>query len=64
MEITMLNWLMNNWGTLLIIAVVAVAVIVAIVVIKRDKKKGISSCGGSCGNCGMNCHGAQNNKAE
>ncbi|MBQ7383743.1 MAG: FeoB-associated Cys-rich membrane protein [Clostridia bacterium] len=56
----MLDWFMNNWGTLIILAVLIVAVVFAVVVIKRDKKKGKSSCGGSCQSCAMGCHCSKN----
>ncbi len=60
----MLDWLTNNWGTLIVLAVVAVAMITVFTVMRKDKKKGVSSCGCSCQNCAMNCHGVHNDKAE
>ena len=48
------------WQTIVIAALVAAACIAVVVVGVINKKKGKTSCscGGSCGACGMNCHGA------
>ena len=49
----MLSWLTANIGTVLItILLVAVAVII-IVKLKKDRKKGVSCCGGNCAHCAM-----------
>jgi hypothetical protein len=49
----MLAWITANLGniavTLLLIAIVT-AVIIKLI---KDKKNGISSCGGNCAHCGM-----------
>ena len=53
----MLEFLTANGGTLLIGALIAVAVVLILLKLRRDKRKGRSSCG--CENCpsaGM-CHG-------
>lgn len=54
----MLNWILDNAGT--IIAVLALIVIIAAIIIKMvaDRKKGKSGCGCDCGCCGMSeeCH--------
>ena len=54
----MLAWLMDNYLTLIICAVLVLLVTGAVWVLVRDRKKGKSSCGGSCGSCPMSgsCH--------
>ncbi len=55
----MLAFLAANGGTLLIGALVAAAVVLILLKLRRDKRKGCSSCGCGCENCpsaGM-CHG-------
>lgn len=54
----MINWLSNNWGTLVAVAVIA-AVAVAIIISRvRAKRAGKSTCGCGCEHCAMreNCH--------
>lgn len=51
-------FLAENWGTILVGAVVACAVVLVVVKLYRDKKHGKTSCGCGCDNCpssGM-CH--------
>lgn len=52
----MFAWLGANIGTILIVLVLALVVIGIIVKLRKDKKKGVSSCGGNCAHCAM--HGA------
>lgn len=55
----MLDFIVDNLGTILI-TVVLVTILAAIVVkLVRDKRKGKSSCGGNCAYCalGGSCHG-------
>lgn len=54
----MLTWLSENIATILISLALVVIVIGIIVVMRRDKKKGKSTCGGNCGHCPMggSCH--------
>ena len=54
----MLDFLSNNWGTILIGGIIAVAVVLVIIKMYRDKKKGRSSCGCNCSNCPSSgtCH--------
>lgn len=47
----MLNFLANNWLTIVIIALIALAVFFAIRKIVKDKKAGIGSCGCKCADC-------------
>lgn len=54
----MLNFLLENWGTLLVGGIVIALVAAVVVKLRRDRKKGVSSCGCGCDNCpssGM-CH--------
>ena len=55
----MLNWIISNLGTIIVLLVVAAVVVGVAVKIFKDKKQGKSSCGCSCGNCPMSgkCHG-------
>ena len=55
----MLDFIVDNLGTILI-TVVLVTILASIVVkLVRDKRKGKSSCGGNCAHCalGCSCHG-------
>ena len=50
----MLSWLASNLGTILISLLLALLVTGIVIKLKRDKKKGVSSCGGNCAHCAMN----------
>ena len=52
----MLSWLSANIGTVLITLLLIALVAAIIVKLRKDKKKGVSSCGGNCAHCAM--HGA------
>ena len=54
----MLAWLSANIGTILISLALLAVVITVIAVMRKDKKKGKSTCGGNCGHCPMSgsCH--------
>ena len=54
----MLQWFAENWSTILVGLIVLAAVVFAVYILRRDKKRGVSSCGGSCGACPMagKCH--------
>ncbi|MDD4076136.1 MAG: FeoB-associated Cys-rich membrane protein [Eubacteriales bacterium] len=54
----MLAWLNANIGTILISLFLLAVVITVIAVMRKDKKKGVSACGGNCGHCPMrgSCH--------
>lgn len=54
----MIEWLSNNWGTVVAAFAVLIAVVLVVGVMYRDKKHGKSSCGGSCQGCSMNCPNA------
>lgn len=64
----MLEWLSNNFVTIIICVVLAAVVSLIIVSLIKDKKKGKSSCGCNCAHCAMSgaCHApkeAKNKKA-
>ena len=42
-----------NLGTILITAALIVTVVLIVRVIRKEKRQGVSSCGGSCGHCPM-----------
>ncbi len=50
----MLSWLTANIGTVLITVMLIAIVVVIVVKLRKDKKKGVSSCGGNCAHCAMN----------
>ena len=49
----MAAWFAANIGTIIISAVLIAAVAAIIRRIIKDRKAGISSCGGNCASCGM-----------
>ncbi len=54
----MLSWLTANIGTVLI-SLLLIAIVAGIAVkLRKDKKRGVSSCGGNCSGCAMRgaCH--------
>ena len=56
----MAEWLTANLGTIIISLALLGLVIGIIIRLRKDKKQGKSSCGGSCGHCPMagTCHKA------
>ena len=54
----MVALIFDNLPTVIVCGVVLAAVVLAVLSIVRDKKKGKSSCGCSCGTCSMSgsCH--------
>lgn len=54
----MLSWISANIATILISLALIAMVVGVIIVMRKDKKKGKSSCDGSCGHCPMagKCH--------
>ncbi|MBQ6421581.1 MAG: FeoB-associated Cys-rich membrane protein [Clostridia bacterium] len=54
----MFTWLTANIGTVLITILLIAVVAVIVVKLRKDKKKGVSSCGGNCAHCAMSgtCH--------
>ncbi|MEF9988726.1 MAG: FeoB-associated Cys-rich membrane protein [Christensenella sp.] len=54
----MLSWISSNIATILITLALIGIVIGIVAVMRKDKKKGKSSCGGFCGHCPMagKCH--------
>ena len=54
----MIAWLSQNWGTLLVAAVVVAILGVVVWRMVANKRAGKSSCGCGCGGCAMKdqCH--------
>ncbi len=54
----MAAWLWANIGTVLITLLLIAIVVLIVVKLRKDKKKGVSSCGGNCAHCAMGgtCH--------
>ena len=54
----MFSWLTANLGTILIVLVLSLIVSGIIVKLRKDKKKGQTSCGCNCAHCAMRgaCH--------
>lgn len=48
-----MNWFVENFVTIIALAIVLFVVAIVIYNIIRDKRKGKSSCGGNCLNCSM-----------
>ena len=57
----MLSWLTANIGTVLITVLLVSIVVIIVMKLRKDKKKGVSSCGGNCAHCAMGgtCHRTQ-----
>ena len=55
----MLDFIVDNLGTILITVVLVTFLAAIVVKLVRDKRKGKSSCGGNCAHCalGDSCHG-------
>ena len=49
----MFEWITENLGTILVALALAVAVVLIILGMRRDKKRGRSSCPGGCSSCSM-----------
>lgn len=54
----MLQWLLENYGTILVSLVLIGLVIAITIYLTRQKKQGKSSCGAGCAHCAMagQCH--------
>lgn len=52
----MLEFLQNNWGSLLVGAIILAVVVLIVIKLVRDRKAGKFTCGGNCGSCGA-CKG-------
>ena len=57
----MIEWLSNNYPTIIICAVLVAVIALIIVKMVKDKKKGKSACGCKCASCPMggSCHQAK-----
>ncbi|MBO5036902.1 MAG: FeoB-associated Cys-rich membrane protein [Clostridia bacterium] len=58
----MLDWLINNLGTIAVLVILAIIVTLIVIKLIKDKKQGRSSCGCGCQNCSMSehCHKKNN----
>lgn len=54
----MIGWIVANFSTIIVCAVLIAVLAAVISSMLRDKKKGKSSCGCGCANCAMSdtCH--------
>jgi len=54
----MMNWFMENMGTIIVSMLLIGAVGCIIIRMRKDREQGKCSCGGSCGSCPMGraCH--------
>lgn len=52
----MITFLSENLATILVSLVLVGIVAAVIVKMRKDKKAGVSSCGGNCQNCPSACH--------
>ena len=61
-----MDFILENWGTLLVTAILLFVFSVIIITLVKDKKSGKSSCGCSCKSCGLNgkCHTKENKEEE
>lgn len=48
----MLTWLLENIGTILVLAVVLAVVGLVVAGMVRERRQGKSTCGGNCAHCG------------
>lgn len=53
-----MNWILENWGTLLVGGVVLAVVLAIVLRLIRNKKEGKTSCGCGCEGCALRdkCH--------
>ena len=49
----MISWITGNIGTIIITFILILMVVGIIISMIKDKKRGISSCGGNCAHCKM-----------
>ena len=51
----MFEWLQNNWGTLLVAAIIVAIAAAIVVYLIRKKLRGESTCSCGCKSCGGGC---------
>lgn len=51
----MINWLMDNAGTIIVSVILIIVIALAIRSIIRNKRFGRNCCDGNCSNCNKNC---------
>lgn len=52
----MLDFISAYWGSALVLSVLAAVCVLIVISIRKNKKKGKSSCGGGCAGCAMSGH--------
>lgn len=59
----MLQWLENNWGTLVVSIVLILMVLLVVRTMIRDRRAGKSACGNTCAGCALagKCHASGSN---
>lgn len=50
-----MNWLAQNWGTLVIGAALLAVVTLIVIRAVKDRRAGKTVCGGDCAHCGCAC---------
>lgn len=50
-----MNWLAQNWGTLVIGAILLAVVALIVIRTVKDRRAGKTVCGGDCAHCGCAC---------
>ena len=62
----MTGFIQENWGSLLVGAILLAVVALIVVKLVRDRKSGRHSCGGDCGSCGAcrECSGSRTNRQD
>lgn len=60
----MLEFLAQNYGSILVGAILLAIVVLIIRKLVKDKRAGKSSCGGNCSACGHNCAACGGHCAE
>ena len=60
----MTGFIQDNWGSMLVGAILLAVVALIVVKLVRDRKSGRHSCGGDCESCGAckGCSGGQDGK--
>lgn len=62
----MIDWLLSQLSTIVVLLVLAGIVAAIIVTMANDRKNGVSSCGCGCSSCPMHdrCHSVPQQRAE
>ncbi len=52
-----MSWIIANYGSVLVTAILIAAVVLAVRSIINDRKNGVGSCGQRCSSCGLHASG-------